>query len=402
MSSTSCCDDLRVTIDELLQRIVMPRPNGSAELERVGAFLSAALQGQGAQVTREPFVATPHGFELAFAAALALATGYALAIAVGRYRLALGLLFAAAALLLAEFELLWSPVSGLLPATLYNVVGTFPGVAGGPRLVFVAHYDTTTHFGNHATWGPTGLLLGPAVALGAALAITGWLRARRGRALEPGLRALALLTVAPFAAMAWFHTAGPSLRTPSPGAIDNGGSVVALLRLADRLGSRPDDAATTVELVFTAAEEERALGSWAHAATLPRDGPLGVVNLESIGAGGPLGYASGDGFMLRRYETPLAFVHWLGAAAQAAGVSLVPMPLPVGTLTDARSYLAQHIAAVTLRPSFGGAFPTDLHSEHDAIERLSNPAIEDAALLLDTLVRRADADPSAFAAAARP
>jgi len=391
-----------VTIDELLQRIVMPRPNGSAELERVGAFLSAALQGQGAQVTREPFVATPHGFELAFAAALALATGYALAIAVGRYRLALGLLFAAAALLLAEFELLWSPVSGLLPATLYNVVGTFPGVAGGPRLVFVAHYDTTTHFGNHATWGPTGLLLGPAVALGAALAITGWLRARRGRALEPGLRALALLTVAPFAAMAWFHTAGPSLRTPSPGAIDNGGSVVALLRLADRLGSRPDDAATTVELVFTAAEEERALGSWAHAATLPRDGPLGVVNLESIGAGGPLGYASGDGFMLRRYETPLAFVHWLGAAAQAAGVSLVPMPLPVGTLTDARSYLAQHIAAVTLRPSFGGAFPTDLHSEHDAIERLSNPAIEDAALLLDTLVRRADADPSAFAAAARP
>ena len=391
-----------MTIDELLQRIVMPRPNGSAELERVGAFLSAALQGQGAQVTREPFVATPHGFELAFAAALALATGYALAIAVGRYRLALGLLFAAAALLLAEFELLWSPVSGLLPATLYNVVGTFPGVAGGPRLVFVAHYDTTTHFGNHATWGPTGLLLGPAVALGAALAITGWLRARRGRALEPGLRALALLTVAPFAAMAWFHTAGPSLRTPSPGAIDNGGSVVALLRLADRLGSRPDDAATTVELVFTAAEEERALGSWAHAATLPRDGPLGVVNLESIGAGGPLGYASGDGFMLRRYETPLAFVHWLGAAAQAAGVSLVPMPLPVGTLMDARSYLAQHIAAVTLRPSFGGAFPTDLHSEHDAIERLSNPAIEDAALLLDTLVRRADADPSAFAAAARP
>lgn len=391
-----------MTIDELLQRIVVPRPNGSAELERVGAFLSAALQGQGAQVTREPFAATPHGFELAFGAALMLATGYALAIALRRYRVALGLLFAAAALLIAEFELLWSPVSGLLPATLHNVVGTFPGIAGGPRLVFVAHYDTTTHFGNHATWGPTGLLLGPAVALGAALAIAGWLGVRRGGTLEPGLRALALLVVAPFAAMAWFHTAGPSLRAPSPGAIDNGGSVVALLRLADRLGARPDRAATTVELVFTAAEEERALGSWAHAATLPRDGALGVVNLESIGADGPLGYAPGDGFTLRRYETPLAFVHWVGAAAQAAGVSLVPSPLPVGTLTDARSYLAQQIAAVTLRPSFGGAFPTDLHSEHDAIERLSNPAIESAALLLDTLVRRADADPSAFAAATRP
>jgi len=208
--------------------------------------------------------------------------------------------------------------------------------------------------------------------------------------------------VAPFAAMAWFHVAGPSLRAPSPGAIDNGGSVVSLLRLADRIGARPAGAATTVELVFTAAEEERALGSWAHAATLARDGALGVVNLESIGADGPLGYASGDGFMLRRYETPLAFVHWVGAAAQAAGISLVPLPLPVGTLTDARSYLAQGIAAITLRPSFGGAFATDLHSEHDSIERLSNPAIESTVVVLDTLVRRADADPSAFAAATRP
>ncbi len=391
-----------MTTGELLQRIVGPRPNGSAELERVGAFLSAALQGRGAQVTREPFVATPHGFELAFTAALALAMGYALAIALRRYRIAGVLLLAAAALLLAEFELLWSPVSGLLPATLHNIVGTFPGALGGPRLVFVAHYDTTTHFGNHATWGPTGLLLGPAVALGIGLAIAGWLRARRGSRLEPGLRALALLVVMPFAAMAWFHAAGPSLRAPSSGAIDNGGSVAALLQLAGRVGARPAGAATTVDLVFTAAEEERALGSLAHAATLPRDGALGVVNLESIGADGPLGYASSDGFMLRRYETPLAFVHWVGAAAQAAGVSLVPSPLPVGTLTDARSYLARQIAAITLRPSFGGAFPTGLHSAHDSIERLSNPAIESAVAVLDTLVRRADADPAAFTLATRP
>jgi hypothetical protein len=391
-----------VTIDEVLYRVVVPRPNGSAELERVGSFLAAALQGQGAQVTREPFTATPHGFELVFSAALALVTGYALALALRRHRVALAFLFAAAALLIAEFELLWSPVSGLLPATLYNVVGTFPGVAGGPRLVFVAHYDTTTHFGNHATWGPTGFLLGPAVALGAALAIAGLLRARSGRTLAPGWRGLALLVVAPFAAMTWFHSAGPALRAPSPGAIDNGGSVVALLQLADRVGARPDGAATTVELVFTAAEEERALGSWANAAALPRDGPLAVVNLESIGADGPLGVASRDGFALRRYEAPLAFVHWLSAVAQReAGLSLAPAPLPIGTLTDARSYLAQGIAAVTLRPSFGGDFPADLHSEHDATERLANPAIERAVDLLDAIVRRADADPAAFAAATR-
>jgi Zn-dependent M28 family amino/carboxypeptidase len=228
------------------------------------------------------------------------------------------------------------------------------------------------------------------------------LRARRGRTLAAGWRALGLLVVAPFAAMAWFHVAGPSLRAPSPGAIDNGGSVVALLQLAERVGARPDGAATTVELVFTAAEEERALGSRAHASTLPRDAALAVVNLESIGADGPLGVATRDGFALRRYETPLAFVHWLGAVAQReSGRPLAPAPLPFGTLTDARSYLAQGIPALTLRPTFGGAFPSDLHSDHDQTERLANPAIERAVDLLDALVRSADADPAAFATAAR-
>jgi hypothetical protein len=62
----------------------------------------------------------------------------------------------------------------------------------------------------------------------------------------------------PFAAMTWFHALGPLLRSPSPGAVDNGGSVTALLRLGERLAARPATAPTTVKLVFLAAEEERA------------------------------------------------------------------------------------------------------------------------------------------------
>jgi hypothetical protein len=307
-----------MTTAELLQRVVVPRPNGSDAMERVASFLGSALQGQGAVVTREAFVATPHGFEIVFAAAFAIAAGYAVAVALGRYRLAVALLLGAAALLLAEFEWLRSPLSGLAPATLQNVVGTFPGAPGGARLVFVAHYDTTTHFGNHAMWGPTGFLLGPAVGLGLVLAILGIARARSRRSLPPALRALALLVVAPFAAMAWFHAAGPSLREARSGAIDNGGSVVALLQLANRLGARPDDAATTVELVFSAAEEERAFGSRAHAATLPRDEPVAVVNLESIGVDAPLGLATRDGFALRRYDAPLPFVRWVKSMKEFA------------------------------------------------------------------------------------
>ena len=134
---------------------------------------------------------------------------------------------------------------------------------------------------------------------------------------------------------------------------------------------------------------------------MPRDAPVAVVNLEGIGADGPLGLATRDGFVLRRYPSPPPFVHWVERTAHdTTGITLVPLELPVGTLTDARSYLAHGIAAVTLRASDGGAFPTGLHSEHDSVDRLSDAAIERATWLLDGLVRGADADPRGFAMAA--
>jgi acetylornithine deacetylase/succinyl-diaminopimelate desuccinylase-like protein len=143
-----------VTTPELLDRILVPRPNGSEALERVASFLADTLEGQGAAVARHGFTATPHGFQLVWLTALALMLGWALALRVRRHGLALALALTAPALLLAEFELLRSPVSGLLPARESNVVGTFAGAKEGPILVFCAHYDTTTHFGDHFDWGP--------------------------------------------------------------------------------------------------------------------------------------------------------------------------------------------------------------------------------------------------------
>jgi hypothetical protein len=194
-------------------------------------------------------------------------------------------------LLLSEFELQFSPVSSLLPLTERNVVGTFSGDPDGPTLIFSAHYDTTTHFGDHFSWGAWGFRQGPATGVAVALALAGlWCR-RRGKVLPraPTLF-LAALAMLPFAAMFWFHAVGPLVRTPSPGAIDNGGSVAAVLRLSERLAARPAHAATTVKLVFLAAEEERALGSRAHAATLDPDDSLAVINLESVGASDELAY----------------------------------------------------------------------------------------------------------------
>jgi hypothetical protein len=384
-----------VTTDALLDRILVPRPNGSAALDAVAAFLAERLAACGADASLEPFTATPHGFALAWTAALGLLLGWAACLAAHRYATALALGVALPLLLLAEFEALRSPVSGLDAATEHNVVGTFAGAEGGPTLVFGAHYDTTTHFGDHSSWGVWGGRQGPAAALVLLLPLAGLWRRRRGAALPRAVvLAGAALAAAPFAAMFWFQALGPLLRAPSPGAVDNGGSVAALLRLAERLGARPAGAATRVQLVFFAAEEERTLGSWAFARALSRETDVAVINLESIGASDELAWIPEDGFALRRWRSPAALVALVNdAAREARGAELAPRALPFGTLTDGRSFLAHGIPAVTLRAFTGEGFPRRLHSEYDSRERLSVAAIERATDLLEAIVRRSDAEP---------
>jgi len=385
-----------MSTDAILDQLLIPRPNGSAALERVAAFLSERLEATGALVTHQSFTATPHGFQLVWTAALLLGAGYVVAIGRRRHLLALGLILTTAILLLAEFEYLRSPVSGLLPATETNVIGTFPGRPGGPLLLFTAHYDTTTHFGDHFSWGRWGYLQGPGTALAVGLALLGAWARRRGRSLPRALAVpLACLAVLPIGAMFWFQAVGPLVRTPSPGAIDNGGSVATLLRLAEELSARPASAPTGVQIVFLAAEEERALGSWAFAQHLDPEAPLAVINLESVGASHELAYIPEDGFATRRFRSSDAMVALVSETArQLWGEPLPPRRLPDGVLTDGRSFLAHGIPAITLRAFTAGAFPRRLHSRYDSRDRLVVPEIDRAAHLLRALVARVDADPS--------
>ena len=392
-----------MTTDQILDAILIPRPNGSEGLERVGAFLAEALGRSGAVVSFHEFTATPHGFALAWTAALLLVAGYVAAVAARRYALGLALIAATAGLLLLEFERLRSPVSGLLPRVQRNVVGSFPARPGAPTLVFSAHIDTTTHFGDHFDWGRFGFLQGPATAAAVALCLAGLALRRRGRAL-PGRVALpvALASAVPFAAMFWFQALGPLLREPSIGAVDNGGSVAALVRLSERLAARPADAPVAVEIVFFAAEEERTLGSWAFARSRGPAAPLAAVNLESVGAADTLALILEDGFALRRWRSPEPLVAFVNQTARDVfGVELPERRLPAGTLTDGRSFLAHGIPALTLRAFTPEGFPRGLHSWRDSRDRLSPAAIDRAASFLFALVERADADPEAVAALGR-
>jgi Peptidase family M28 len=389
-----------LSLAALLDRILVPRPNGSRALEDLARFLGKTLEATGARVAQQDFAATPHGFALCWAVALLLMLGWAVALASRRHKLALALCLAVPALLYAEFEALHSPVSGLWPATERNVIGVFPGQPGGPLLVFAAHYDSTTDFGSHGDWTTWGWRMAPALGVATGLALLALGGAATGRGPLPRWLVLAVAppVLAPFVAMAWFQTAGPLLRAPSPGAVDNGGSVAVLLRLAERLASRPAGAPAEVRLVFLASEEERALGSRAYARSLERDRPLAVYNLETTGTPEPLGFVPEDGFDLRRFDSPRWLVALVDAAAAELGrPPLAARPLPKGTLSDGRSFLAEGLPALTLRAAGAERLPAELHSAADARERLSPDAIEATAGLLEALVGLVDREPGRLA-----
>ena len=391
-------------LDSILDTILISRPNGSDNLEAVGSYLQQFLADTGADVTTHVFSATPHGFQLVWSAVLLLMITYVFAISRKAYGWALLMCLITPVLLLAEFEFMLSPISGLLPNEQENIIGTYVGAnansADARTLIFSAHYDTTTHFGDHFSWGFWGSMQGPAQGLAFALIAVGFWRKRNNKPFTNKLAVpVALLAILPFAAMFWFQSIGPLVRTPSIGAVDNGGSMAALLLFAEKMQARPSSAPTTVKIVFLSAEEERGLGSWAYARYLLEQRKKGgkirqrtqVINLESIGISSTIAYIPEDGFALTRYRSSPEMVSLVNTVAQHQfGHKLEARELPFGVLTDGRSFLAHDTEAITLRAFTDGEFPRQLHSRHDSRERLSNKGIEKGAEILWALVASAD------------
>lgn len=388
-----------MNIEELLDHLLIPRPNGSAGLVQVASIIEAELRKHTAQVSLQTFTATPYGLQLLMGFSLVLMVGVAAAMGTSRFALALVLLVLGSTISLVESEWLRSPVSGLLPARETNVVGLFPGSEQGPTIIFSAHYDTATQFGDHFAWSFWVAVLSIALPVTFCIGLLGLWRQRQGRSLPRAvLIPLLALLLLPSMMMAWFFTAGPALRAPSPGALDNGGSVAVLLKLAQQLATRPRDSATTVKLVFFAGEEERALGSWRFAEGVDRGSPTAVINLETIGASEQLGYVVEEGFLLRRYHPPGGLVRLLeDVARDATRQTIVPVALPRGAMTDARSFLAQGIPAITLLGAVEGRLPRRLHSAGDSRDRLSITALERAVDLLAAVVTHVEQDPADLA-----
>jgi len=393
---------IRPVTEQIFDNVLIPRPNGSDSLDKVAHYIGEYLANAGALVSEHGFTATSHGFQLVWCMAIIMMAAYSVCLVKQRYLAAVLIPVVLAVLLLLEFEYLVSTVSALSNTQERNIIGTYPGSADGPTLILAAHYDTTTHFGDHFSWGRWGKLQGPATAIAIGFPLLAmWLR-RRGKAIPLPATVVAIsLAVAPFVAMFWFQSIGPLVRTPSIGAIDNGGSVTALLLLAKELEKRPVGTGSTVKLIFFAAEEERTLGSWAYAKSLLDEdrqhergkspSSLMVVNLESIGTSDALAYIPEDGFATRRFFSSQAMIDFVNSGAKKVyGRPLESRELPFGVLTDGRSFLAHGIEAITLRSFENDQFPRDLHSQHDSRDRLSSKGIERSVSLLHELINLAD------------
>ena len=63
-------------------------------------------------------------------------------------------------------------------------------------------------------------------------------------------------------------------------------------------------------------------------------------------------------------------------------------------MTDARSFLARGIPALTLGSALEGQWPRHLHSARDSRDRVSLPAMELTRELLNAIVARIDREPA--------
>lgn len=383
--------------DRLLVELAeLPRENGTPALERSAHFLYETLSAMGIDTEFFAFTATPYVLRLAGVLALAAGLLYWRWMRSGRSQRALWLAVVAPVLLLLQLDF-QVPIFGWIGAQeQQHVVARLPARAAEQRLVFTAHYDTKTDLFDHVERAPVDLLTLPLVLTMLAAAALGVLGQRRP--LGPRLRRLpgvgAWLGAGYGVAMFLVLSAGALVPGRSPGAIDDGASCAVLVRLVEELARAAPLERTEIEIVLLSAEEIGVQGSWVYAQQrfgAGQDLSTFVVNLEGLGTSPTHAILRSESFTLRSFAPDERLAALIGRAhEETLGSALVPFRF--GGATDARSFLAAGVPALTLI-SIGPdeLYVRDLHSIRDARSRLDERALDASLRLLQALVARVEA-----------
>jgi len=383
--------------EELLDRLgSVPRENGTAALHRAAELLSSALEAGGLQVEWIAFTAGPYRLRLAGVAVLIGSLLYLRLLREGRCTAALCAALVAPALALLEFGL-QVPVFGWIGAeTQHHITALIPALEPEQRLVFAAHYDTKTDLLDHVVRVPlllTGLLAFALMLAAAGLPALAERLPRRALGLSRLRRAGAPAALVCGVTAFLVFSAGAFAPSRSPGALDDGASCAALVRLAAELAAAPPLRRTEVRILLLGAEELAAQGSWdyaAHHASELVSLPTRVVNLEQLGGSTRFAVLGREGVAGRFHRPAPSVVALLDSVHRARFGHSIEITW-FGGETDARSFLAHDIPAATLvsLPE-SGLYWRGLHSRRDDRSRVHMPALDASHELLRGLVRAAE------------
>ncbi len=360
----------RARAHEALTHLARPRLTGSAGAAEVEQYLRGELQGLGYQVQELPFSfsALPGRIGVSLAGLVFLVAGVASAALAGAHQGAAALVVDA----LGAF-VLWlgghsarAAIARLPWARLQtaNWLATRPGAR--PRFLVMAHRDSKSQ-GVPLLVRAGGIALGllaafalPLLGLGALTAPASWHLAFAAWIIGLGCAMVGVVLILSFAG------------NDSPGALDNGTGVAAVLGLAARERDNPD-----VAFLLTDGEELGLAGSCAICRSLP---PLrGVINLDGLDDAGDFHVIERHG--LRRRGLAPSLVAALLMAAQGLELRAQRRTLPVGVLVDHIPLADAGITAVTVMRGTRDSLRR-VHRPEDAAERLTGEGVAQTVALV--------------------
>ncbi len=361
-------------IRTLLTTLSRPRMTGTAGNAEVRSRIRDRFDVMGYTVQEQPFTFSelPGRFGLPIAGVMSVATAVSAMMFMGVRRPLGALVVLVVGLVLAALPLL-ALEAGLRLPWLRVKTSNLLFTRESPRWIVMAHMDTKSQ--GAPTLIRSGVLVG-ALAMWTTLTAVATATAVGGPlAMEVVWGAAGMLAMAGAALIL-----SPS-GNDSPGALDNGTGLAAVLALARR--APPD-----VAFLITDAEEMGLAGARAAVDQLPE--VAGIINLDGLDDEGPVRIAEGRSKAARRSTRALGTA--LKRSARELGLDVVRRPVPAFLMVDHEPLAAAGLPALTV---LKGRWQSMLrvHTPADAVSRLTGTgAARVATLVLTALTGLAEAE----------
>lgn len=337
-------------LNELMNILSKPRPNGSKTLRETRDALVSWLSDHKIPYTYHSYQARPYFME---AIGISLFLPQALLVLAIWFRLGWpSLIIAIIGLLVAQLEARGTPLLSRIGAgQSENIIIEFAPSRPTQELVLSAHYDSKTELMDHRLRAvfvdrlPIAAVL--SLILGILGLVDGFLKPSSDIAYYIGI-GLAFPHIILVTGVAANFIFGRFARPPSQGAVDNGAACAILLDLARRLrnGDLPLKQTKLTIALFTG-EEIAAQGSTAYVADREWSLPVIALNLEWCGQDGPyITWNRFGGGPIPEYLATSALNDAVAAAVSHFNQELKPLEGPVGT--DSVPFLAKGIPATSI------------------------------------------------------